>query len=237
MDSFSCSREILQKLNFAGVLSRFSKAYQAGQVMKSSEDKGGGRNQGIFRFEGIVIKIGRKRMPSKESIEKMSLYLVDFSNVFFPLNRLSLGGKLVAVSMEEAPGKRSDQLSPEELKNIPDSHWAQFEKDIRVLAERGVDVDLTKKSNFYYDTKKGFQFIDIDGISQYKISKFYKDPRTGKRYYTRFEKFPVYEYSDIRDIFNQMEKVELGGVAKSRMITDVPMPAPDLVDFIPDQSD
>jgi hypothetical protein len=69
----------------------------------------------------------------------------------------------------------------------------KFVKDVRELSRRGVQTDLTKRSNLFYDKQSGFSFIDIEGISidGSATKKFFK--KGGVEYYYAFERYPYFE--------------------------------------------
>ena len=54
------------------------------------------------------------------------------------------------------------------ISEVPQDHFDKFVKDIIVLNENDILIDFIGKSNFFYDKKFGFQFIDLDSHTDYK---------------------------------------------------------------------
>jgi hypothetical protein len=106
------------------------------------------------------------------------------------------------------PGKSAEGLTDKEIEAIPQAHWDKFEQTVRELSKRGVQTDLTKRSNLFYDHEKGFSFIDIEGASRdgSPTNKFVE--KDGKEHYYPFERYPVLpkEYTSAKDIFNNIKK-------------------------------
>jgi hypothetical protein len=63
--------------------------------------------------------------------------------------------------MERAIGKECSKLTPEEWKDIPEEHYRVFIQTWKELEKIGVVIDPSKSNNFFYDSKIGFQFIDL----------------------------------------------------------------------------
>lgn len=52
------------------------------------------------------------------------------------------------------------------LAKAPQEHFDKFVKDYMSILSRGVAVDPSKKENFFYDSEKGFTFIDVRDPSE-----------------------------------------------------------------------
>lgn len=77
-----------------------------------------------------------------------------------------------ALVLEKAPGKEIHQLNPsyktwneelEILKNAPQNAYDQLVADVLIAAEAGLEIDPSKPTNFFYDTKTNtFTLIDLN---------------------------------------------------------------------------
>ena len=142
----------------------FKENYNNGKLTKG--DFGGGRNLGVFDYKGKIIKVvKKKRTISPDQIQSMKDRLGDMDNVYFSEESIDLGDNKAAIVMSKAKGIDASNLTKEDIDNIPQEHWDKFEQDVRELSKRGVQIDLTKRDNLFYDKSNGFQFIDINGIS------------------------------------------------------------------------
>ena len=171
----------------------------------------GGRNIGLFSFKDKFVKLVKgKRKTSKEDLERLKDRVADMPNVFPGLETIDLPNGSQAVVMDKATGKLGNELTEEEINNIPQEHWDDFEQTIRELSNRGVQTDLTKRSNVLYDKDKGFQFIDLEGASVdgSPTEKFFE--KDGKEFYHNFERYPVFpiEYTSAKDMFTNIENTE-----------------------------
>lgn len=54
------------------------------------------------------------------------------------------------------------------ISEVPQKHYDKFVKDIMVLNENDILIDFIGKSNFFYDSNCGFQFIDLDSHTDHK---------------------------------------------------------------------
>ena len=54
------------------------------------------------------------------------------------------------------------------ISNVPQRHFDKFISDIIMLHDHDILVDDNGKSNFFYDSAEGFQFIDLDSHTDYK---------------------------------------------------------------------
>lgn len=75
--------------------------------------------------------------------------------------------QMVALSYENGatiseliPGKGMDEITPEEVAEIPDEHLEGLAETIASVQESGLLID-SKGSNILYDSEEGFGFIDL----------------------------------------------------------------------------
>ncbi|GHV11930.1 hypothetical protein FACS1894219_03900 [Clostridia bacterium] len=54
------------------------------------------------------------------------------------------------------------------ISKVPQNHFDKFVSDIIVLLNNDILIDFNGKSNFFYDSAVGFQFIDLDSHTDYK---------------------------------------------------------------------
>ena len=54
------------------------------------------------------------------------------------------------------------------ISEIPQEHFDKFVHDIMAISERNILIDFFGKSNFFYDSEFGFQFIDLNAHNDYK---------------------------------------------------------------------
>ena len=172
------------------------------------EKPSGSRNIGLFAFKDKFVKLIKgKRKTSKENLSRLRERVADMPNVFPGLEVIDLPGGKQAVVMDRATGKLASELTQEEIDSIPQEHWDGFEQTVRELSDRGVQTDLTKRSNFLYDKDKGFQFIDLEAASMdgSPTNKFFKEG--DKEFYYDFEMYPVFpiEYTSAKDMFTNIE--------------------------------
>ena len=166
----------------------FKVDYNNGKLTKG--DFGGSRNLGVFDYKGKIVKVVKsKRKISPEQIQSMKDRLGDMDNVYFAEESIDLGDKKAAIVMSKAKGVDASSLTKEDIDNIPQEHWNKLEQDVRELSKRGVQIDLTKRDNLFYDRNNGFEFIDINGISMDESStdKFFE--KDGVEYYYPFEQY------------------------------------------------
>ena len=176
------------KNDYETILSNFKNDYETKKL--TAGDYGGSRNYGVYDYDGKIIKITQpKRMVDMSQVKEFSKRLSDMKNVYFTKNIIKLSDGNYAMIMDKANGVGGDKLSKSQINGIPEEHWIKFEKDVRELSERGVQVDLTKRDNFIYDTSEGFKFIDMSGISvdNSGTDKFFM--KDGVEYYYPFEQY------------------------------------------------
>lgn len=63
------------------------------------------------------------------------------------------------------------------IANAPQKHFDKFIKDIRAILSCDILIDFQGKSNFFYDEKEGFYFIDLDSHTDnyYGLTKNHLD--------------------------------------------------------------
>lgn len=70
------------------------------------------------------------------------------------------------------PGNRAEQeyiLSRTHfISRIPQKHFDKLMEDIITLLDRDILIDFMGKSNFFYDSAAGFQFIDLNSHTDYR---------------------------------------------------------------------
>lgn len=54
------------------------------------------------------------------------------------------------------------------ISQVPQEHFDKFISDIIVIMDHDILIDSMGKSNFFYDSAEGFQFIDLDSHTDYK---------------------------------------------------------------------
>ena len=173
------------------------------------EKKNGSKNIGLYSFKDKFVKVVKsKRKLSKEDLNRLRDRVSDIDNVYPALEIIDLPNGSQAIVMDKASGKIGNELTQKEIDNIPQEHWDKFEQTIRELSKRGVQTDLTKRSNVLYDKDKGFQFIDLEGasIEGDATNKFFK--KDGKEYYYNFEKYTFFpkEYKSAKEIFTDIKQ-------------------------------
>lgn len=174
--------------NYENILNNFKKDYELKKL--KAGDYGGGRNYGVYDYDGKIVKVTQpKRSIDMNQIEEFSKRLSDMKNVYYTKKSVKLNDGNYAMIMDKANGISGDKLSKSQIDSIPEEHWVKFEKDVRELSNRGVQVDLTKRDNLIYDSTDGFKFIDMAGISVDKsgTDKFFM--KDGVQYYYPFEQY------------------------------------------------
>jgi hypothetical protein len=180
--------------NASESLIRFKNQFESGSIQKIVGG-GGARNKGIYEIDGKIVKLtgSGKGVGNAEELKRLSERVKDMPNVHVPQQTIKLNTlnekSLNASIMTKAPGKEAGKLTSVEIENIPKQHWDKFEKDTRLLSERGIKTDFTNKNNLFYDKESGFHFIDIGGASVDGSStgKFFM--KNGVEYYVPFEKY------------------------------------------------
>ena len=54
------------------------------------------------------------------------------------------------------------------ISQVPQAHFHKFVSDILRILQHDILIDAFGKSNFFYDSNEGFQFIDLDSHNDYK---------------------------------------------------------------------
>jgi hypothetical protein len=147
------SKYITNRREAFNVLNKFVEEY--------NEDS----NKDIHSYEGMTINVTRPNNKLENSkLKLINDRLHKVSNVSIPLAVYNLQDGKQAVAFAKVPGINAGMLSKAQIESIPTKDWIKLEKTARVLANRGVKVDLTKRSNLNYDRNKGFYFNNIVDI-------------------------------------------------------------------------
>ena len=77
--------------------------------------------------------------------------------------------------MEKANWIQLDNINKEEIGKITQKHFNEFVANIIRLESAWFTIDPSKASNFFYDSKIWFVFIDIHPGNKWNSSKYYKD--------------------------------------------------------------
>lgn len=194
----------------------FSADLNSGNVARINA--GGSRNLGVYNHNGNIIKVVKnKRAVSPDQVALLQNRLGDMDNVFFPKAAIDLGNKTTGLVMNKANGIDASKLTTKDINNIPEEHWNKFEKDVRELSNRGVQVDLTKRDNLFYDKNKGFSFIDINGISMDGTSTNKFIDVDGVEHYHPFEQYPFFpkEFKGGKSMFESIPTPKGGSAGPS----------------------
>lgn len=189
------------------VLGKFKNDYEKGLL--APRKIGGSRNIGVFQYDGFTIKVVKsKRKLSEDNVALIDERLGDMDNVYYPLAVVDMNnGQSQAILMKTAKGVDASTLTQQQIDAIPDEHWARFETDLMMLDQRGVQVDLTKRNNLFYDAQSGFGFIDIEAVSiaNEPSGKFVEiDGKLMYYAYERYRFFPI-EYKGPKALFEYIE--------------------------------
>lgn len=174
--------------NSANVLENFKKVFTTNPSKLKNIGSPGARNKGIYEFDNYVIKLTQpgKTVPTAD-LERLNAVTKNMNNVHAPTYTMPINNKTTASLMTKSPGVDSNTLSTLQINKIPKQHWDKLIKDLKYLSENGVPIDLSKRSNLFYDKKSGFHFIDIDSFTGTNTGKFYK--KGDKTYYVPMEKY------------------------------------------------
>lgn len=63
-----------------------------------------------------------------------------------------------------------------EISQVPQVHFDKFIADMICILNKDILVDCNGKSNFFYDRKAGFQFIDLDAHNDYRYGLTERKP-------------------------------------------------------------
>jgi hypothetical protein len=130
------------------------------QLGKNISD-GGTNNKGVFELNDNYV--ARLSAHGYDDASRLLNYntRIKSPRIMKTQQVKELNGKVFQVQ-DKAIGKPYTQLSETELKNLPKEHIDNFYKDIAELEKNGLSIDISGgKSNIFYDSKKGFQFIDL----------------------------------------------------------------------------
>lgn len=70
------------------------------------------------------------------------------------------------------------------LSKIPQEHFDKWVLDYKNITDQKVMIDPSKNSNFFYDTEKGFSFIDLNFFNEDKL--FDKMDNDGQQHHSHF---------------------------------------------------
>lgn len=130
------------------------------QLGKNISD-GGTNNKGVFELNDKYV--ARLSAHGYDDASRLVNYADKLTSprIMKTHQVKELSGKVYQVQ-DKATGIPYTQLSEQQLKNLPKNHIDNFYKDIAELEKNGLNIDISGgKSNIFYDSKKGFQFIDL----------------------------------------------------------------------------
>ena len=130
------------------------------QLGKNISD-GGSNNKGVFELgDNYVAKLSAHGYDDASRLVNYADKLTS-PRIMKTHQVKEFNGKVYQVQ-DKATGIPYTQLSEQQLKNLPKNHIDNFYKDIAELEKNGLNIDISGgKSNIFYDSKKGFQFIDL----------------------------------------------------------------------------
>jgi hypothetical protein len=130
------------------------------QLGKNISD-GGSNNKGVFELgDNYVVKLSAHGYDDASRLVNYADKLTS-PRIMKTHQVKEFNGKVYQVQ-DKATGIPYTQLSEQQLKNLPKNHIDNFYKDIAELEKNGLNIDISGgKSNIFYDSKKGFQFIDL----------------------------------------------------------------------------
>lgn len=185
----------------------FEADFKAGKV--APIPAGGGKNIGIYSHGNYIIKrVKAARKIEQDDVDTLARRIASMDRVIVPKAIIDLSDGSQAIVMDRATGTSGDKLTDEDIDAIPQQHWDNLLKDIRELSSKGIQTDLTKRSNFFYDNSKGFQLLDIDGasIDGSPTNKFFD--KDGEEHYYAYEKYPFMpkKLTSSKDMFLRIPK-------------------------------
>lgn len=109
--------------------------------------------------KNLVVKISNGVSHTPEATIESARKLVGGTNIpaVEQLNALDATRGILITS--RVPGKRLVDLTREELEAIPDSHYTDLLKNMKIAVKAGVSFD-PRPTNYLYDPKAGFGFVD-----------------------------------------------------------------------------
>jgi hypothetical protein len=189
------------------VAEKFKIDFEAGKV--SAGERIGGKNIGIYPYGNYIIKrVKPARAFKQEDVDRLAQRVSGMERVIVPKAIITLKDGSQAIIMDKATGTGAEKLSDDQIDKIPQEHWDRFLEDIKALSGKGVQTDLTKRSNLFYDFSKGFQFLDIEGasIDGDPTDKFFE--KDGEKYYHPYEKYTIFpkKLTSSKEIFLKIPK-------------------------------
>jgi len=189
------------------VAEKFKIDFEAGKV--SAGERIGGKNIGIYPYGNYIIKrVKPARAFKQEDVDRLAQRVSGMERVIVPKAIITLKDGSQAIIMDKATGTGAEKLSDDQIDKIPQEHWDRFLEDIKALSGKGVQTDLTKRSNLFYDFSKGFQFLDIEGasIDGDPTDKFFE--KDGETYYHPYEKYTIFpkKLTSSKEIFLKIPK-------------------------------
>ena len=189
------------------IAEKFKIDFEAGKV--SAGEKIGGKNIGIYPYGNYIIKrVKPARAFKQEDVDRLAQRVSGMERVIVPKAIITLKDGSQALIMDKATGTGAEKLSDDQIDKIPQEHWDRFLEDIKALSGKGIQTDLTKRSNLFYDSSKGFQFLDIEGasIDGDPTDKFFE--KDGETYYHPYEKYTIFpkKLTSSKEIFLKIPK-------------------------------
>jgi hypothetical protein len=205
---FDILKETLSINSANNVAEKFKNDFEAGKVSAMS-DKIGGKNIGIYPYSSYIIKrVKPNRAFRQEDVDRLAQRVSGMERVIVPKAIITLKDGSQAIVMDKATGIGAEKLNDDQINKIPQEHWDNFLQDIKELSKRGIQTDLSKRSNFFYDSSKGFQLLDIEGasIDGDPTSKFFE--KDGQQYYYSYEKYPFMpkKFTSSKEMFLKISK-------------------------------
>jgi hypothetical protein len=193
--------DLIQK-EMKNVANKFKTDVESGKAIKIPA--GGSKNVGIYSYGDYIIKrVKPNRKISQETIDLLSQRVSNMERVITPKSLVNLSDGTQGILMNKASGVGAENLTDDMINKIPQQHWDNLLKDIKELSNKGIQTDLTKRSNFFYDPKKGFQLLDIEAASLEGDATLKFFQKNGDTYYYPFEKYPFFpkKFTSSKDMF------------------------------------
>ena len=126
---------------------------------------GGSNALGVFEIENGEFVLIKKSKETYEFEGALPYLMQDITTSRIPrvLEVFETDDATYKV-MEKARGVQVDKLSEDQVAEIPQEYFDQFVEDISSLDALGLQIDPSKKSNFFYDNEIGFSIIDIGDL-------------------------------------------------------------------------
>lgn len=127
--------------------------------------KSGGSNaEEVYEIKDTNLVVIKKSKGTYEFIGEMpylTQQLDDNPNIPRTLQVFKHNDKTMQI-IEKAQGNGLEQLSRQAIDEIPQEHFNEFVNNVFKLRKKGLKIDPSKKSNFFYDESLGFSLIDLD---------------------------------------------------------------------------